>query len=387
MSELHPSWPEFREQFPVTRKWAYFDNAAVSPISGPAMEAVSQWSRQSVEEGDMVWPQWARGVEETRKTAANLIGADEDEVAFIPNTTYGIGLVAEGLPWRQGDNVVILDNEFPTNVYPWLNLAERGVETRRVPTVSGAVSLDDLASAIDAQTRLVSVSWVGYASGWRIDVGEVAELVHSRGALVLLDAIQGMGVFPLDVRSTGIDFAAADGHKWMLSPEGAGMFFMRREHLDLLRPIGVGWNSVVQSYNYASHDYNLKDKASRYEGGSHNMVGLLAFGASLGLLAEYGLSPTASPIAERVLEISDLACAQLTEAGARILSDRTGERRSGIVAFEVPGQPPEEVRARCRDAGVVLSCRNGHLRISPHAFADEADVARLVEVVANCPAS
>ena len=159
-------------------------------------------------------------MEDVRRLGAQLVGADPTEIALVRNTTEGITLVAEGYRWRPGDNVVTLDNEFPSNLYPWMNLAERGVETRRVVTDNGRVDLDRIRDACDARTRIVSVSWVGYASGWRSNLDDLAEVAHRRGALLFVDAIQGLGVFPLDVSQTPLDFLAADGHKWLLGPEG-----------------------------------------------------------------------------------------------------------------------------------------------------------------------
>jgi selenocysteine lyase/cysteine desulfurase len=371
---------------PVATKWAYFDHAAVAPLTAPAAATLQNWVAQALAEGDTVWPDWSRRVEATRASAAQLIGATADEIALVPNTTAGIGLVAEGLDWRPGDNVVTLADEFPSNAYPWLNLASRGVETRRIPTENGRLDLDKLAAACDARTRIVSVSWIGYATGYRHDVAKIAEIAHAHGALMMLDAIQGVGAFPFDVRQTPIDFLAADGHKWMLGPEGAGIAYIRREHLDRLRPIGVGWHSVVHSSDYTRIDLALKPTAARYEGGSQNMAGMLALGASLDLLLEFDLELVAAAI----LDITDQACERLRKIGATIVSDRWpehrgGQQRSGIVAFELPGHEPLAAKKHCLSQQVVLSCRAGRLRISPHAYNNEEDLERLTEALKHVP--
>ncbi|MEI8375395.1 MAG: aminotransferase class V-fold PLP-dependent enzyme [Planctomycetota bacterium] len=370
-------WGVFREEMPVARQWAYLDHAAVAPISGPAHRAITQWNEDATANGDAYYQGWMRQLNETRQRSAQLINAQPEEIALVPNTTAGISLVAEGYPWKEGDNVVLPDNEFPSNQYPWLNLISRNVEIRRIPAEGGGVPLEALAQACDARTRIVSVSWVAYASGWRQDLDRLAEMVHGKGALLFLDAIQGLGVFPLDVRRTPIDFLASDGHKWLLGPEGAGIFYLRREHLDLLRPIMVGWNSVAHDRDFTRIELNYKNTAERYEGGSMNVAGFIGLNASLELLLRYGQKA----IAARVLEITDLACSRLTAAGAIIDSFRNGDRRSGIVSFRLPGRDPDVLRKQCLERQVVLSCRAGRLRISPHAYNDGSDIDRLIEAI------
>jgi selenocysteine lyase/cysteine desulfurase len=364
---------------PIAQRLAYFDHAAVAPLPAPAQEAIKNWLDQATLEGDTVWPQWARRIEEVRSSAARMINAQPAEIALVPNTTTGISLVAEGYPWQAGDNVVTLANEFPSNQYPWMNLAARGVETRRVSVDEGIVDLDRLAQACDSRTRILSVSWVGYASGWRINVREVADLCRRKGCLFFLDAIQGLGVFPLDVQADGVDFLAADGHKWLLGPEGAGILFIRHEHLKTLRPLGVGWNSVVQGTDYTRVELNLRDAASRYEGGSQNMVGFIGLGASLDLLTSLGVGPTASPVADHVLRITDYACERLQEVGATLLGPRIGEHRSGIVTFQLPGRDPHDIRRTLEAAGIIVRCRAGGVRISPHGYATKDEIDRLID--------
>jgi cysteine desulfurase / selenocysteine lyase len=381
MTDFSDPWQAFRAQMPVTKRLTYLDHAAVAPLSEPARTAIADWASQATQQGDVCWPHWERRAEQVRELVASLIGADTAEIALVPNTTTGIGLVAEGFPWCVGDNVVTLANEFPSNQYPWMNLAERGVQTRRVSVEDGQVYAHQLLAACDERTRIISVSWVGYATGWRIDVPTLLDEAHQRGILVFLDAIQGLGIFPLDVRKWEVDFLAADGHKWMLGPEGAGVLFVRAEHLTCLRPLMVGWNSVNQSHDFSRCELDLRASAARYEGGSANMVGIAALGASLQLLASLGLTPATSPLADRVGELTDRAVERLLAIGALIRSPLVPSHRSGILAFELPGADPMALRRRCLDQSVVLSVRHGWLRISPHAYNNDQDIDRLVDVL------
>ncbi len=372
---------KLRAAMPIAENWAYFDHAAVAPLSGPAAEVLRGWVGEAAEHGDTKWLDWSHQLNETRNAAAELVGANVDEIALVPNTTAGINLVAEGLDWRSGDNVVTLDDEFPANLYPWLHLEERGVETRRVATTDGRVDLDQLANRCDARTRVVSISWVGYANGCRRDLAAIGEIAHRHAALFFVDAIQGLGVFPLDVTKNKIDCLAADGHKWLLGPEGAGIAYLSRDCLTRLHPIGVGWQSVVHAQDFSQIDLDLKPTAARYEGGSHNMAGFLALGASLRLLLTLGVEN----VAAAVLDISDRTCEQLEQLGATICSPRAETERSGIVSFELPGRDPVQVRQHCLHQGVALNCRAGRLRVSAHAYNDGQDLAKLREALKSAP--
>ena len=328
--------------------------------------------------GIVNWLDWEKHVEETRSTTARLIGATPEEIALVANTTTGISLVAEGFPWQSGDNVVTLADEFPSNQYPWLNLASRGVECRRVEVGRAGPDLAKIAAACDRRTRLIAVSWVGFASGYRLDLAAITSLAHERGALLFLDAIQGLGVFPLDLRQIPIDFLAADGHKWMLGPEGAGIFFVRRQHLDLLRPLMVGWHSVERSMDFDHIELQFRSTAARYEGGTANMAGMIALGASLRLLESAGLSATSEAVAERVLSLTDHLRTRLAEKGAIVYGGSERSCRSGIVSFDLPGSDLRIVKRQLLRAGVVVNLRSGRLRASPHAYNNEEDIERLI---------
>ncbi len=376
---MNSIWQTLREAMPVTRRWAYFDHAAVSPLPSPTRQAVIEWADHFAEAGVVDWGSWRERIEVVRQLAADRIKASPAEIALIRNTTEGITLIAEGFPWRPGDNVVVPDSEFPSNYYPWLNLAERGVEFRKVRCPDGVVDPGEVASHIDHRTRVVAVSWVGYATGYRADLAALAERAHAHGALLFVDAIQGLGMLRLDVNQIPVDFLAADGHKWMLGPEGAGVLYVRDCHLDRLRPFGVGWQSVVQAGNFADKELRLKEDASRFEGGTHNMVGFVGLSASLGLTA--GLETDV--VEQRLQEVTAMCCERLRTMGAEIASRRAGDEWSGIIAFDLPGYHPEERKRHCLRQGVVLNARDGRLRISPHLYTSLDDIDRLAAALAS----
>jgi selenocysteine lyase/cysteine desulfurase len=374
------NWNDFRAAFPIARHWAFFNHAAVAPLSAPAQQALAEWAADLTENGDVHEASWLRRVEAVRQNFGQLLNCDPLDVAFVKNTSEGVGIVAEGLPWRAGDNVVTAAEEYPANVYPWLNLHARGVETRLVPSRGNRVSLDDIRAAVDGRTRIVSLSFVEFASGFRNDLDAVGAFCRERGVLFFVDAIQGLGVLPLDVARAPIDFLAADGHKWLLGPEGAGIFYIRRELVNLLHPVGVGWNSVLDSFNFSRLDFRLKPHAGRWESGTLNVGGIMGLGASLQLLLDAGI-PT---VAERVLFLTDHLCEQARRAGLDVFSSREPAERSGIVSLLVPGEPREVVR-RCRAANVVVSQRGGRVRVSPHAYNTTDELDRLVQLLGAKP--
>jgi selenocysteine lyase/cysteine desulfurase len=367
-------WDALREsEFPVARHWAYFDHAAVSPLPRRSGMALRDWTAEQERDGVVGWPAREARLEAIRGQVARLINADREEIAFTSSTTHGIGIVAEGFPWRTGDNVVTAADEYPSNIYPWMNLAARGVDLRIVPSRGGRIAIDDLAAAIDRSTRVLAISHVEFASGFRNDLGALAELCHARGVALAVDGIQGLGPYEVDVRRTPIDFLAADGHKWLLGPEGAGLLFVRRDWIERLRPIGVGWHSVVGSYNSPRSEFHLKPSAQRWEGGSFNMAGLLCFGASVGLFLELGPAAVSRRIIDRAQAVRALAA----RAGWSIYGASGPADSSTIVVLERSGVDPDVAARALREQGIVVSCRRGRLRVSPHFYNNDQDLERL----------
>lgn len=375
-------WQHVRRAMPVTDEWAYFDHAGVAPLPAPARDRIKDWADDTAASGDVNWSRWNRSVERIRAAAATLIAAAPEEIAVVRNTTEGLTLVAEGYPWQSGDNVVITGGDFPTNVYPWLNLADRGVEVRQMDVPDGRITPEFLAAHCDAHTRLAAFSWVHYASGWRVDVDAMAEVAHRVGALVCVDAIQGLGIMPLDVRATRVDFLAADGHKWLLGPEGCGVLYVRGEHLNLLRPIGLGWNSVAHSGDFGNTDLVLKPTAARYEGGTYPMASVVGLDASLELLGAHSVDD----VSARVLAVAESLAERLLEIGARVVRFEQPANRSAIVSFDfadnkIAHTDLAHFPRACRDAGVVINRRGGRLRASPHVYTSSEDIDRLIETL------
>lgn len=375
-------WDSLRQrEFPVTERWAYLDHAAVAPLPRCAGNVMRAWTDEQERNGVVHWPAWERKLEEIRARMARLLNAEPDEIAFVNSTTHGLSLVAEGFPWREGDNVVTAAEEYPSNLYPWMNLKSRGVALRMVASRGGRVWLEDLAAAIDERTRVLTISHVEFSSGFRNDLDALGELCQSRSVALCVDGIQGLGPLTVDVKRTPIDFLAADGHKWLLGPEGAGLLYVRREWIERLRPIGVGWHSVLGSYNIPTVELALKPSAQRWEGGSFNMPGLQALGESLAMLLELG----PERVSERILDRAQGVRERAQRAGWRLFGSQRPGDLSGIVPLEHPAVDPNTFARAARAEGVVLASRRGRVRISPHVYNNDDDLDRLASVLASAP--
>jgi selenocysteine lyase/cysteine desulfurase len=371
---------EYRAQFPVTQEWAFLNHAAVAPLSRPAHDRILEWAHDFAYHGNVREADWYREIERVRQTAADYVHAEPREVAFLKNTSEGLSLVAEGLNLRPGESVVTVSGEFPANVYPWLHLETKDVTVRQVaPVERGRIRLEDLAAAIDDTTRLLSISFVQYASGFRSDLAAIGRLCRERNVLFCVDAIQGLGVFPVDVGAMHIDFLAADGHKWLLAPEGAAIFYCRHELLERLRPTSVGWKSVAGCTDYAKIDFRFPDAASRFECGSMNVPGIVGLGASLRLLQQAG----GDVIESRVRSLTDDLVRRLEVIGAAVYSPREEGEWSGIVSFDLPGRDPRSVKKHCLERKVVIAYREGRLRASPHFYNNADDLEALTDALAS----
>lgn len=363
----------YRREFPVTNEYVYLDHAGVAPIPLRVKEAVGEFLDEAAGKAFACYDAWMERVEEVRGLSARLVGAGMDEIAFVKNTSHGISIPAGGLDWRAGDNVIVYEKEFPSNIYPWLALAEKGVSVRFIPErKDGRVSIADVERLADSRTRLITMSSVQSQNGFRLDPGELRELCGRKGILLLIDAIQGLGAVPTDVGEYGADFLSADGHKWLLAPEGAGIFYCKRGLAATLIPGLVGWKSVRGDSDFETVEFDLKDDALRFEEGSQNVMGIVALGAALELLLEAGIDR----IHSRVLNLGDIVIGEAQERGFQVRTPPGRHERGGIVSFS-GGFDPAKLREDLMRSGIVVNSRGGALRVSPHFYNTEEEIRLL----------
>ncbi len=371
-----------RVDFSIKDRRCYFNNASVGALSNRVVAAVTEFLGDVRDHGRNSYPRWCETAENDIKgRAARLIGARPDEIAFVKNTTEGLNIVAGGLDWRDGDNVIIADIEYPSNVYCWLKLEQRGVVVRWVKTRGGRVPVDDVAALIDARTRLVSLSAVQFSTGFRQDIAATGALCRERGVLFNLDAIQWVGALHLDLSSLAVDFLSAGGHKWLLAPIGTGLFYCRREVLDRLDPPFVGYNTVGRGEAHMDYDLVYRDGATRFEEALINFPGIWGLDAAIGALLAVGTEAVEACI----LDLTEAAIEGLRRRGYDIVSPVGPGERSGIVCFRHPTIPAEAIAERLRQAGVDVAVRGGSLRLSPSYYNDGAEIERFLETLPGAP--
>ena len=370
-------WNRYRREFPITRRYIYFNHAAVSPLSTRVLKAMNRISEGFLTKGVLCEEDVFEGIDEARHAAARLIGARSGEIAFTKNTTQGVLIAANGIRWRRGDNVVLPSIEFPANAYPWMALERRGVRLRLVRPRGGRVTAEMLADACTSRTRAVTASFVQFSNGFRLDVEALGDFCRDRGIYLHIDGIQSLGMLRCDVRRMKIDFMSASGHKWLLGPAGAGLFYCRGEliqELDLWNP---GWTGVRNPWSFLDYDPTYRDDARRYEEGSLNLYGISGLGATIERFLEIGMAR----VERKILSLTGSLEAGLRERGYHITSPREKNERSGILCFRDPGGETETLFRKLSGAGVVVSLREGAIRLAPHFYNTEAEVASVLKLL------
>ncbi len=369
-----------RREFPVCEDKVFLAHAGVSPLPRRVAEAMKEYveaaSRDNQENvvSDEV-------IGKTRALAAGLINARPEEIAFVGSTSMGLAMVAAGLPWERGDQVVCYRDDYPANVYPWMDLARRGVDVKFVePRGFGNITVDDVERVVTHKTRLVSLASVHFQSGWRLDVDRIGKFLRERGILFCLDAIQSLGALQTSVEF--VDFAAADAHKWLLGPLGTAILYVRKEHYDRFHPPLVGWHSASSPNFIAQESLVFKPDARRYEPGSLNLAGIVGLRAALQLILECGMET----VEARVLGLARQIIAQAARAGFAVIGPTEGAGLSGIVSLAAETTDMAKLHAKLNAANVITSLRytrDGRkcLRLSPHLYNRDEELPRLDEMV------
>lgn len=366
---------DFRSEFPAAERAVFLNNAAVCPISMRVKKRMDEWTEHYLHLGSSTLGDDAPSVAKTRKLSAGMLGCKETEVAFVMGTSGGLALFASSLDWRTADNVVTASNEFPSNIYPWMNLKRKGVHIRMVdPTPEGRVRIEDLMEAVDSRTRVVTISWVGFNTGFRIDLERLGAECARRGVHLVVDAIQGLGAFEMKASEWGVSAAAADAHKWLLGPEGIAVLYVNENLIDSLNPALVGWKSIRNASNFMQYDFALADDSKRFEPGSLNTPGIFGFGGALELFGEAGMEN----VSARIKMLTDRMIKGLESKGLGVRVPRGKNEWSGVVSFDAPGGDGPAFAKVLRDKGIVLTGRVDFLRASPHFYNNTEDIDRLL---------
>jgi selenocysteine lyase/cysteine desulfurase len=369
---------KIRSLFPVTDRYVYMNHAAVSPYSIPVRDAISKITADLTENGAVNYDDWCQMYEHTRLAGARLVNARAHEIAFMKNTSDGICAVANGIDWREGDTVVTTNVEFPSNFYPWMRLREeRGIKMRLAPERDGRIDTDELLALVDERTRVVSISWVQFGSGFRADLARIGKFCRERDILFVIDAIQALGGLKLDVERDYVDAFAADAHKYLLGPEGIALLYISDRVIDRIKPTVVGWTSVKNADNHLDYDLSYRDGAMRFECGSLNTVGVYGLGAALDLFLETG--PDA--IENYLLDLTGYLADRLQKKGYEVVSSRREGETSGIVTCKHERHSPGTLYRQLKSQNIITAPRVKRLRISPHFYNTRKEVDTLIDAL------
>ncbi len=376
-----------RRHFPVTAERIFLAHAGVSALPRVAVEAMQAYLEVGSKDAqDNPWDNAKAG--EARKLAGRLLGCNGRDIALLGPTSLGINLVAQGLPWESGDHIVYYPDDYPANVYPWANLASKGVvPTPLEPPAQGAITWDIVEEALTPNTKLVALATANFLSGYRIDIDDIGKRLRSRGILFCVDAIQTLGAFPISVEN--VDFLCADSHKWMLGPCGAGIFYVDPGRQELLRPPLLGaWNVVSPQY-IAQETVRFQPGARRYESGTLNLPGILGMGASMELILDIGVEN----IAARIIEWRQTFLDALRPLGWELCIEEVDRdpatpdaTRTGIIAITHPDKDIRAVAQTLDEGNVRFSSRANRagrkfLRFSPHFYNAHNELDRVVELL------
>jgi len=374
--EIFRTTDAYRSLFPHTQRGLiYLNHAAVSPLSLRVKQAIETHLQERSElDIENYFPTLAPALQSARARVSSWIGCKTDNLAFVPNTSYGVNLLAQGLSWKSGDRVLLYDKEFPANVYPFLALQKKGVKIDFVGDRNGEILLEDIEKKLTPETKLFSISFVQFLSGFRTDLKAVASLCHKHDVRCAVDAIQGLGAFQINCEDSGIDFLASGCHKWAMSPMGIGIVYASEQLLSELDPVFTGWLSVENAWEMLDYKLDLPHSARRYELGTINWIGILGLNEAFGLFGEIGQDV----LSQKILLLSEHLRQKLQEAGFELMLQTGKENISGITSVANLGQV-EKIVAQLASRNIEVSMRDGYLRIAPHFYNTVAELTFFVE--------
>lgn len=370
---------EWQSQFQLDADVVYLNHAAVSPWPKAAHDAVLQFTDENYRLGSKHYMQWLETEQSLRKQLALLINApSSSDIALLKNTSEALSVVAHGLSWNSGDNIVSSKEEFPSNRIVWQSLTPLGVELRQADLSSGDSPEDALFALVDEHTRMIAISSVQYASGLKMDLHRIGEFCKRHNILFCVDAIQSIGALQFDVQACHIDFAMADGHKWMLGPEGLALFYVRAELRETLQLHQYGWHMTEDYLNFDSKDWTVADSARRFECGSPNMLAIHALQASTGLLLKIGMEEIERLVTDNSQHLLMLIS---QHEDLHTITNTQEERLAGIVTFKHRKKDSEGLYKTLMQEGIMCAYRGGGIRFSPHFYTSRENLSTAVNAV------
>lgn len=360
---------DIRSRFPhIHDGYVYLNHASTGPWSTSVQAMVEKYVHDFTHGEVDNYHEAMRIIHGARASAAEMIGAAPDRVAFVLNTTDGLNVLASGLAWRSGDRILLTEKDFPANVYPFMNLRRHGVEIDFVPQREGLVTVEDIAGAIRPATRLIAVSWVQFLSGCMLDLSALSALCRERGILLSVDAIQGLGAIRLNLADTPVDFLSAGVQKWQLGPQGVGIIYLSGDLQARMSPAYHGWLSVQNGWDFFNYENPPYTEARRFENGTYNCVGIYGYAGAMSLFSVVGFDRVEQMIHENCTYLHD----RVRETGFPILTPSDAGRRAGIVTFR--HERSEELYETLKREKIIVSARSGHIRISPHFYNTKAEI-------------
>ncbi|BAW80406.1 class V aminotransferase [Candidatus Nitrosoglobus terrae] len=370
----------YHSKFPQKKGLIYLNHAGISPWPHQSADAVKRFADENTTIGAWHYSRWGIKEQQLRKLVCRLINAPSiNDIALIKNTSEGLSIIAHGLDWRAGDNIVTSNQEFPSNLIPWQTLSELGVELRKANLMASITPEDSLMSLVDKRTRLLTISSVQYASGLKINLERLGQFCKERQILFCVDAIQSLGALNFNCQAINADFVVAGGHKWMLGPEGIGIFYSCSEAREKLQIHQFGWHMVEDSKNYEHQDWRIAQSARRFECGSLNMIGIIALRESLSLLLnEIGIAEVEKSVLTNTSYLIERIKA---ESKLQLLSSNAETQRSGIVIFKHHEVNQSALYQYLMDKRVICAYRGGGIRFSPHFYTSIKELNQALELV------